>query len=250
METNNFQKRVLESLTRCKEKKISPQNTMPLVTVDENSLGLILDSNEMLVNKFTDLTEEILGYMGKGTLIILTDPKGILLKVGKSCDVEILLYPGASFTEESLGTNAISMAMELEGTAFLEPEQHYLDFFKKWYCYAKPLVKDKEIIGYIDITTINEKMRGELKVVANMLADRITIEMKGNKNPKEISVPLSDVQISVLRLMAKGHSNKEITDILNASPNTIKYHRKIIFKKLQSSNANEAVAKAYEIGLI
>ncbi|WP_231968884.1 hypothetical protein [Thermoanaerobacterium sp. RBIITD] len=41
---------------------------------------------------------------------------------------------GMSFKEEAVGTNAISMAMQLRRLVYLEPQHHFCDILKKWYC--------------------------------------------------------------------------------------------------------------------
>lgn len=73
----------------------------------------------------------------------------------------------------------------------------------------------------------------------------IDIEEKDYKN--EI---LSDRENEVLRVLAEGHSNKEIGEILNISLATVKTHIINIYSKLQVSNRVQAVDRAKELGLI
>jgi len=62
--------------------------------------------------------------------------------------------------------------------------------------------------------------------------------------------PLTDREIEILRLVAQGFSNDEISRQLFVAISTIKGHNLRIFDKLQVKNRTEAVAKAREIGLI
>jgi DNA-binding NarL/FixJ family response regulator len=57
-------------------------------------------------------------------------------------------------------------------------------------------------------------------------------------------------QIDVLRLIATGHSNKEIARDLDLSPATIKAHTSAAIAVLGAVNRAEAVFKARELGLI
>ena len=61
---------------------------------------------------------------------------------------------------------------------------------------------------------------------------------------------LSKREIEVLKLMAKGRSNKEIASALFISEGTVKSHGKAIFAKMNVASRTEAVAEATRRGLI
>jgi LuxR family maltose regulon positive regulatory protein len=62
--------------------------------------------------------------------------------------------------------------------------------------------------------------------------------------------PLSERELEVLRLIAKGLSNREISERLFLALSTVKGHTRIIFDKLQVQRRTEAVARARELGLL
>jgi LuxR family transcriptional regulator, maltose regulon positive regulatory protein len=62
--------------------------------------------------------------------------------------------------------------------------------------------------------------------------------------------PLSDRELKVLRLVAQGLSNDEISKRLFLSVSTVKGHNLRIFGKLQVKSRTEAVARARELGLL
>jgi two-component system NarL family response regulator len=64
------------------------------------------------------------------------------------------------------------------------------------------------------------------------------------------SETLSKREIEVLKLMAKGKSNKEIASALFISEGTVKSHGKAIFAKMNVVSRTEAVASATRRGLI
>ena len=71
------------------------------------------------------------------------------------------------------------------------------------------------------------------------------------ENPKpELIDPLSDRELEVLRLIAQGLSNDEITQKLVVALSTVKGHNLRIFAKLQAKSRTEAVARARELGLL
>jgi NarL family two-component system response regulator LiaR len=61
---------------------------------------------------------------------------------------------------------------------------------------------------------------------------------------------ISDRELEVLQLMAKGMSNPEIAKALFVSPNTVKTHSGNLFLKLEVNRRMQAVEKARKFGLI
>ena len=62
--------------------------------------------------------------------------------------------------------------------------------------------------------------------------------------------PISERELEVLHLIAAGLSNKEITEKLFISLNTVKTHTKNINSKLNVNSRTKAVARAKELGLL
>lgn len=61
---------------------------------------------------------------------------------------------------------------------------------------------------------------------------------------------LTDREIDVLRLVARGASNSEVADKLGVTINTVKTHLKHIFDKLQIDNRTQAATYALKTGLV
>jgi DNA-binding NarL/FixJ family response regulator len=74
--------------------------------------------------------------------------------------------------------------------------------------------------------------------VAATLADRVT------------QLPLTMRELTVLRLVAEGKSNKDISAALSIAESTVKVHVTHLFEKLEVSNRTEAAAAAVKRGLI
>jgi LuxR family maltose regulon positive regulatory protein len=62
--------------------------------------------------------------------------------------------------------------------------------------------------------------------------------------------PLSQRELEVLRLIAQGLSNREISERLFLALDTVKGHNRKIFEKLQVQRRAEAAARARELGLL
>ena len=61
---------------------------------------------------------------------------------------------------------------------------------------------------------------------------------------------LTERELEVLRLLAKGRQNKEIAGELVISERTVKFHVSAILAKLGVGNRTEAVSKAAQVGLV
>ena len=62
--------------------------------------------------------------------------------------------------------------------------------------------------------------------------------------------PLSERELEVLQLIAKGLTNQEIASKLFLSLNTVKVHNRNIYGKLSAHHRAEAVARARALGIL
>ena len=83
-------------------------------------------------------------------------------------------------------------------------------------------------------------------VVASKLLDRFSELSRRTPSGEE----LSERELEILRLMAKGAANKEISAQLNIAQSTVKTHIANIFQKLAVSDRTEAVTQALKKGII
>jgi LuxR family maltose regulon positive regulatory protein len=67
---------------------------------------------------------------------------------------------------------------------------------------------------------------------------------------RDLLEPLSRRELEVLRLVAQGLSNQEISERLFVALSTVKGHNLKIFEKLQVKRRTEAIARARELGLL
>lgn len=62
--------------------------------------------------------------------------------------------------------------------------------------------------------------------------------------------PLTPRELDLIRFLARGHSNTELSDRLAVSENTVKFHLRNIYAKLGASNRMQAVQAAHHFQLI
>lgn len=81
------------------------------------------------------------------------------------------------------------------------------------------------------------------------VARRVINVFREIKPPKEASYELTPHEVRLLRMLVEGHSYKTAAAELHVSVNTIKFHLRHIYDKLQVHTKSEAVAKALRHGL-
>jgi LuxR family maltose regulon positive regulatory protein len=77
-----------------------------------------------------------------------------------------------------------------------------------------------------------------------------TFTQPRDMQPSKLIEPLSQRELEVLRLIAQGLSNREISERLFIALSSVKGHNQMIFSKLQVQSRTEAVARARELGLL
>jgi len=82
--------------------------------------------------------------------------------------------------------------------------------------------------------------------LTSMLLDRLT----AMPDAAQAEAHVTEREVAVLQLLARGESNKEIAAELNISGHTVKSHVANILAKLEARDRTEAVTKAIQKGLI
>ncbi len=117
-------------------------------------------------------------------------------------------------------------------------------------------------VGYLLKDVSSEKLyeairsaaRGEYfllpSITAKVMAEFSRMARPIKTSSDEMGVKLSSRELEVLRLVARGASNKEIADMLVIAEGTVKNHLTNILAKLEARDRMQAVLKARELGLI
>jgi DNA-binding NarL/FixJ family response regulator len=100
------------------------------------------------------------------------------------------------------------------------------------------------------VEMLNGLARGEAAMTRQTMARLMTGFTQPARPHAVSSDDLTQREITLLELMVKGLSNKEIAQALSLSENTVKYHVKHILQKLGAQNRTEAAVQALRIGLL
>jgi DNA-binding NarL/FixJ family response regulator len=114
-------------------------------------------------------------------------------------------------------------------------------------------------VGYLLKDTPSAKLveairlaaRGESFLEPSVAAKVVSEFARLSPRPAELlAEPLSEREAEVLRLVARGASNKEIASELVIAEGTVKNHLTSILAKLEVTDRTEAAVKARELGVI
>ncbi|MGA3037240.1 MAG: LuxR C-terminal-related transcriptional regulator [Vulcanimicrobiaceae bacterium] len=61
---------------------------------------------------------------------------------------------------------------------------------------------------------------------------------------------LTEIELAIVRALARGMQSKEIATTLDRSRPTIEFHIRMLFAKMEARSRAQVVARGYELGLL
>ncbi len=107
--------------------------------------------------------------------------------------------------------------------------------------------------GYLLKGAPREEVFNAIRVVSqggSLLQPVIASKLMQHVAEDRISEDLTDREMEVLNLLAKGYTNREIAEQLVITERTVKFHVSSILRKLDAGNRTEAVSIAAQQGLV
>ncbi len=189
----------------------------------------------------------ILSDVNKVTLKLLGSKK--LLSYAQESQIQI----GTSFDELISGTNSVDLAMKLNCSSYMMPENHYCDFLRNWYMFSVPMTTKTINRGCISILSRENCINHEIALIIELLSYKISNEYKNRKklNNADLSdIKLTDSQTRILKVLVQGYTDQCTAMQLGISLGTVRYHKTNIFKKLNVESCVQAITTALKYGII
>jgi DNA-binding NarL/FixJ family response regulator len=82
------------------------------------------------------------------------------------------------------------------------------------------------------------------------VAAKVMKKALGKEEAEEEAIPLSERELEVLRLVAKGRTDRQIGETLCISTTTVRSHVQSILEKLECANRTEAAVRAVTRGIL
>ncbi|MBK7451305.1 MAG: tetratricopeptide repeat protein [Anaerolineales bacterium] len=151
--------------------------------------------------------------------------------------LEILTAQALAF--HAHGEQSQSLASLKHALTLADPEGYFRFFMNE----------NKSIVGLLK-ALIHSREDNKLNNYIRKLLNAFGETKPEPANAQPLIDPLSERELEVLRLVADGLSNDEISQKLFLALSTVKGHNLRIFNKLQAKSRTEAVARARELGLL
>lgn len=238
------------SYARCRIAGVPVELAKPKAMLPEIQIIPLLIANTKLLTVADQLITPITySETQKEYFFILCEQELVALKTYASqreTARKVEIGSGTVFTEESCGTNALSLAREHNRIVAIRGKQHYSDIFKNLWCVAG-LVKNTEgrIVGYLNISIPAENELGFavelLKILLVAIEKGILLLNLGlagiqitplSPLPLEVARELTPREKDIYWLLLQRLKSKEIATTLNLSISTVNTHRKNIYQKL------------------
>jgi len=218
---------------------MSEKNPIKVLIVDDSKLTIV--GLKTTLKQFENI--EIVGEANDGRMAIEAakefKPDVILMDIGMP------IMDGIKTTKEIKKTGSLSKVIMLTSH---ESEQDVLEALAAGansYCM-------KDVEPEILVQVVKNTYEGAswldpriAQIVLDKFADKFGKFLKN-----ESVSDLTEREVDVLNLIAKGYSNQQISDTLCISLNTVKTHIKNIFQKLEVEDRTQAAMKAVKEDLI
>ena len=152
------QPEVADGWRRCKEAGVNPIGGLGR-RVDDEVFASIREANSELIEAAMPIMQSVFDIVRRtGFLMVLTDGAGYVLEtmgderiLAKSGDLRFI--PGALWDNASVGTNAISVALDYNTAIQMAGAEHYCRTHHAWTCSAVPIHGEGgEVIGCLNMS--------------------------------------------------------------------------------------------------
>lgn len=198
---------------RCRGFKINPnQVSSKKIIYDDTELQKRFAVNRDLILTATPYMEQLTNFVkGFNFFVLLTDGKGCILNaIGEekilSEAFSMKMIPGAFMNEENIGTNAMSMVIEIKNPIQVSGREHFIKAYHKWTCSAAP-IKDNEgrligvlnLTGYIDF--VHPHTLGMVIAASNAIEEMLKVKNYNkaqNTNDRHIKNVFNSIPIAII----------------------------------------------------
>lgn len=166
---------------------VERERVQPKIVLYGHELKNKLERNQRLLKvagPFVELLNEFVSE--SGFIVLLTDDQGCIVEMTGNAKKLEEIHPygmvrGAYMSEESIGSNAISIALDENLPIQLTGHEHYVKAFHSWSCSAAPIHDEKKnTIGCINISGNLDKVYPHILGLVVASAKAIESQLKSS----------------------------------------------------------------------
>lgn len=162
-----------------------------------------------------------------------------------------MLEPGFCFAESRAGTNAAALSLITGEPAWTAPRQNYCSLLTGCALYSVP-ASTGDISVTLALITTQKQMSGWPVALLQQLGCSIDLTLR-QMPPRQADssvIHLTVRQRAVLRSITRGMTDRQISLELHISQETVRYHKKNLYRLLNAENAVQMTVTALGLGLI
>ena len=213
-----------DSWRRCHSAQVDPGRDKAPPALPEDDLHSLLSEHDELLSAGTSVMAHARQFLDEtGTVMVLTTNDGVILNLegdpatSAAAAERIRMIPGSSWSEATVGTNAIGTALAIGQPVQIHSAEHYCAGIKRWTCSAT-VVRDpynNSILGAIDVSGLNATYNRHSLALVVTTASRI--ESRLARREMELRYRLLELCVSRL-----GRSTNDGVILLDRRGNPIK----------------------------
>lgn len=174
---------IARSWRRCMVKGVDEQAPVEDQIITAQELALRLEKNRLLLThaepEMLTLSEQIAHTQ---SLVILTDNEGVILRTQgegvQESNIRASLLPGASWSEEHRGTNAIGTALVERSPISVQGAEHFMAYHHSLSCSAVPIfAANNQLVATLDVSndylSPQQHTLALVKMAAQMVENRL-----------------------------------------------------------------------------
>ncbi|MFN3554781.1 MAG: sigma-54-dependent Fis family transcriptional regulator [Bacteroidales bacterium] len=149
---------IKQSHLRSMRKGIEQDLLFPHRMLSGKELQSLLQRKSLLIDMATPFMHNLHRLVeGSGFVIVLTDEQGCILQIdgdsGVLHDAQLFnMIPGAFMAEDSVGTNAMSLAIAEDRPIQLTAQEHFINAYHRWTCSSAPIhAPEGDVLGVLNL---------------------------------------------------------------------------------------------------
>jgi DNA-binding CsgD family transcriptional regulator len=255
MKSKDILEEVLKSWEKCRTSNLNPFIKKPMIKLPDNNKEKVIRDNKNIIEGFKNVIQEV-EMLNSNYICILTDKNNTIIDCYIGDNNLLYFYnnmfkSGYSLVENSIGTNALLFANKKGKPVWFYPKHHYCYNLKTISSFSIPLISENNTVAFLSVLEINQMLNENIIVITRLIAKLLIYKLeKSNYKAKTISNIITSKQKCILRYLAEGCTEQAVACEMNISINTVRDHKKGIYKKLKVSSTCEAVVKAIKLGIL
>ncbi|MDI6602322.1 MAG: sigma 54-interacting transcriptional regulator [Thermoanaerobacteraceae bacterium] len=179
----HVEQHVIDSWERSIKNCVDPYMDKGKIYLNKNDIKKRMTEKGDIIGASIQVMDNLYEFVkGSGFVVMLCDEHGYILRCIGDDEIMQSAYKlnfaeGANWSEESVGTNAIGLAIKLDRPIQIFADEHFCYNFKSWTCSSAPIHYKDKIVGVLNMSAhyskVNPHTLGMVVAAANAIENLI-----------------------------------------------------------------------------